>query len=55
MQKSIVNQVLRAVAVAMPVASIVLGILKSATPETQVTLLSIGLLALALAALQKAE
>ena len=55
MQKSIVNQVLRAVAVAMPIASIVLGILKSATVETQVTLLGIGLLALALAALQKAE
>ena len=50
-----VDLILKAVALAMSVASIVLGILKASTVETNVTLLSIGLFALALAALQKTE
>lgn len=44
--------VLKAVALAMGIASIVLGILNAVDPGMQVTLLSIGLVALALAALQ---
>lgn len=39
----------------MSIASIVLGILGEATLDTRVTLLGIGLLALALAGLQKVE
>ena len=51
-----VSLVLKAVALAMGVVSIVLGFLPDAADvETQVTLLSIGLFALALAALQKEE
>lgn len=49
---SILTLVLKAVALGMAVASLVLGILGAAAVETMVTLLSIGLLALALAALQ---
>jgi len=52
MWSRILDLVLKAVAMGMAVASIVLGILNTATIETMVTLLSIGLLALALAALQ---
>ena len=49
-----VSIVLKAVAVGMSVASIVMGFLPGvATVETHLTLLSIGLFALALAALQK--
>ncbi len=52
----IISLVLKAVALAMGVVSIVLGILpEAADVGTQVTLLSIGLFALALAALQKEE
>ena len=54
--KKIVPIVLKAVAVGMPVVSIVMGFLPgAATVETHITLLSIGLFALALAALQKEE
>jgi hypothetical protein len=52
----IISLVLKAVALGMGVVSIVLGILpEAADVSTQVTLLSIGLFALALAALQKEE
>jgi hypothetical protein len=52
----IIPLVLKAVALGMGVVSIVLGFLpEAADVSTQVTLLSIGLLALALAALQKEE
>ena len=52
----IVSLVLKAVALGMAVVSIVLGFLPDAADiGTQVTLLSIGLFALALAALQKEE
>jgi hypothetical protein len=51
----IVGLVLKAVAVGMSVASIVLGFLpEAADTGTQVTLLGIGLFALAVDALQKA-
>ena len=49
----IVNLVCKAVALAMGVAVVVLGALKGATVDTQVTMLGIGLFALALAALAK--
>jgi hypothetical protein len=51
----LVELVLKAVAMGMAVASIVLGVLKVAAVETHVTLLGIGLFALALAALQKTD
>jgi hypothetical protein len=52
----IIGLVLKAVALGMAVVSIVLGFLpEAADVSTQVTLLSIGLLTLALAALQKEE
>ena len=52
----IINLVLKAVALAMGVVSVVLGIvLEAPDVSTQVTLLSIGLATLALAALQKEE
>jgi hypothetical protein len=52
----IISLVLKAVALGMAVVSIVLGILPAVTDTgTQVTLLSIGLFALALDALQKEE
>jgi hypothetical protein len=52
----IIILVLKAVALGMAVVSIVLGFLpEAADVSTHVTLLSIGLLALALAALQKEE
>ena len=50
-----INLILKAVAVGMSVASIVLGIMNAATVETSVTMLSIGLFALALLSLQKAN
>jgi hypothetical protein len=49
-----ITLVLKAVALGMAIASLVLGIMNVTTMETNVTLLSIGLLALALVALQKA-
>ena len=52
----IVGLVLKAVAVGMSVVSIVMGFLRDvATVDTHITLLSIGLAALAIAALQKEE
>jgi hypothetical protein len=52
----IIGLVLKAVAVGMSVASIVMGFLPGvATVDTHITLLSIGLAALAVAALQKEE
>ena len=54
--KHIVNLVLKALAVGMSVASIVMGLLPGvATVDTHITLLSIGLAALAVAALQREE
>jgi len=55
-RQKIIGLVLKAVALAMGVVSIVLGFIPDAADvDTQVTLLSIGLFALALAALQKEE
>ena len=53
--RTLVDLVLKAVALAMAVASVVLGILQVAPLETNVTLVGIGLFALALAALQEHE
>jgi hypothetical protein len=54
--QNIISLVLKAVALGMAVVSIVLGFLPEAADiSTQVTLLSIGLFTLALAALQKEE
>ncbi len=54
--KKIISLVFKAVALGMGVVSIVLGFLPDAADvETQITLLSIGLAALAIAALQKEE
>ncbi len=54
--KKITSLVFKAVALGMGVVSIVLGFLPDAADvETQITLLSIGLAALAIAALQKEE
>jgi hypothetical protein len=53
--QGLVNLVLKAVALAMAVASVVLGILNAAGPDTQVTLLGIGLFTLALASLQSVK
>jgi hypothetical protein len=54
--QNIVSLVLKAVAVGMSVVSIVLGFLPDvADIDTHVTLLGIGLFALAVAALQKEE
>lgn len=49
-----IDLVLKAVALGMAVATLVTGILGAASVETHVTLLGIGLLCLALAALQNA-
>ena len=52
----ITGLVLKAVALAMGVVSIVMGFIPNAADiDTHITLLSIGLFALALAALQKEE
>ena len=48
-----INLILKAVALGMSVASIVLSIMNVSTVETNVTLLSLGLFALALLSLQK--
>lgn len=50
--RNLVTLVLKVVALGMAVASLVVGILGTTSVETMVTLLSIGLFALALAALQ---
>jgi hypothetical protein len=47
------TRVLKAVALGMAIASIVLGIMRMTTLETNVTLLGIGLFALALVSLQE--
>ena len=47
--------ILKGVALAMGVASVVLGILNAASVQTLVTLLGIGLFCLALAALQNSN
>jgi hypothetical protein len=54
MQRGIVDLILKAVALGLAVASIVLSILNAASIDTRMSLLSIGLLALALAELQGA-
>ena len=52
----IIGLVLKAVAVGMSIGSIVMGFIPNAADiDTHITLLSIGLFALALAALQKEE
>ncbi len=53
--QNIINLVLKAVAVGMSVVSIVLGFLNAADAGTQITLLSIGLFALSVAALPKRD
>jgi len=53
--QNIINLVLKAVAVGMSVASIVLGVLRVADVNTQVTLLGIGLFTLSVAALSKTD
>ena len=53
--QNIINLVLKAVAVGMSVASIVLGILNVADADTQLTLLGIGLFTLSIAALSKTD
>ena len=53
MNKNIVSIALKGIAVAMGVAVIVLNILGTLNANTAVTLLGIGLAALAIAALQK--
>ena len=53
--QKLIAQILKAVALGMAVASIVLSIMNVITVETNVTLLGIGLFALALVSLQGAE
>jgi hypothetical protein len=53
--QKMVQLVLKAVAVGMSVASMVLGYLGAVSPETQVSLLGLGLFALAVAALQNQD
>jgi len=50
--KTLVNWIFKGIALAMGVATIVLGILGSSTNEALITLLGIGLFALSLWALQ---
>jgi len=54
-RKAIIDLILKAVALGMSVASIVLGFMNEADLDTQVTMLGIGLFALSVAALQKVE
>ena len=53
--QSTINLVLKAVAIGMAIPSIIIVALDVASLETSVTLLSIGLLALALAYLSESE
>jgi len=53
--QSITQMVLKAVALAMSVACLVLGYLGTVETATQVSLLAIGVFALSVAALQKNE
>ena len=48
----LVSRILKVVALGMATAVLVLGILQATTTESSITMLSIGLFALALAALQ---
>ena len=50
-----INTILKAIALGMGVAVVVLSILNVATAETSITLLGIGLFSLALVALQGTE
>ena len=51
--QSVTQTVLKAVALGMSVASLVLGYLGTIEPTTQISLLAIGVFALSVAALQK--
>jgi hypothetical protein len=53
--QSIINLILRGIAVAMGVAAVVLGILGTASVESLLTLLGIGLFSLALWSFQKTD
>ena len=55
MNKSIINLVLRGVAMAMGVAAVVMSLIDAATTETIVLLLGIGLFALGLDALDSGD
>ena len=55
MNKKTVSLILKAVSLGMGVAVIVLGILQVLSAETAVTMLGLGLTALSLETLQKAE
>jgi hypothetical protein len=50
--QTLVSRILKAVALGMAVAVVVLSILKATTIDISITMLSIGLFALALAAMQ---
>jgi hypothetical protein len=51
----IINLVLKAVAVGMSIVSIVIGVMDAGDVDTQITLLGIGLAALAVASLQSED
>lgn len=53
--QSIINLILRGIAVAMGVAAVVLGILGTSTVESLLTLLGIGLFSLGLWSFQKTD
>lgn len=53
--KSIINLILKGIALAMGVAAVVLSILGSATIESLITLLGIGLFTLSLWSFQRSE
>ena len=53
--QSIINLILRGIALAMGVAAVVLGILGTATVDSLLTLLGIGLFSLALWSFQRTE
>ena len=53
--QGIVQLILKAVALGMSVASMVLGYLGAVDPGTQISLISIGVFALSVSALQKTE
>jgi hypothetical protein len=53
--QALVSRILKVVALGMAAAVLVLGILKATTADTSITMLSIGLFALALAALQNSK
>ena len=53
--QSIIGLILRGLAMAMGVAAVVLSILRSATVESLITLLGIGLFSLALWSFQRSE